>query len=228
MRWLVEHVSGTVRRLHERSEGLLHGAALTRPVALVLHPVDDAVVLGSTQADLVVDRAACADAGIDVVRRRSGGGAVLVQPGRLVWVDLFVPADDPLWQPDVGRATWWLGEAWAAALVAAGLGSAEVWKAEMLRRRWSAQVCFAGLAAGEVTVGARAGAKVVGISQRRARSGALFQSACLSSWEPERLLGLMAMAPDERAAAVEALAEVAVGVGPVAGDALDHLLSSLP
>jgi len=225
-RWRVEHVSGTVARLHERSQSLLSGVAGTGPVALVLHPVDQALVLGSAQADVVVDRRACAAAGIDVVRRRSGGGAVLVQPGKLVWVDLFVPAGDPLWQPDVGRSAWWLGEAWVSALAAQGLAGAGVWKGAMLRRPWSAQVCFAGLAAGEVTLAG--GAKVVGISQRRARYGALFQSACLSSWEPGLLLGLLALSSAARAAAAEALAEVAAGVGASAGDALGPFLSALP
>ena len=28
----------------------------------------------------------------------------LVVPGELVWVDVFVPTGDPVWEPDVGRA----------------------------------------------------------------------------------------------------------------------------
>ena len=36
-----------------------------------------AVVLGSTQPEATVDAGAAAAAGLDVVRRRSGGGAVL-------------------------------------------------------------------------------------------------------------------------------------------------------
>ena len=226
MRWQVEHVAGTVRQLHGRSEALLSGVGGAGPVARVLHPVDKALVLGSTQADGAVDRGACTAGGFDVVRRRSGGGAVLVQPGGLVWVDLFVPADDALWQPDVGRSAWWVGETWATALVAEGLGGAEVWKGAMLRRPWSAQVCFAGLAAGEVTLAG--GAKVIGISQRRARHGALFQSACLSTWEPGLLLGLLDLSADERAAAAPALAEVAGGLGASAEGALEHFLSALP
>ena len=39
-------------------------------------------------------------------------------PGEVLWVDVVVPADDPLWDDDVGRATHWLGELWAAALAA--------------------------------------------------------------------------------------------------------------
>ena len=102
------------------------------------------------------------------MRRRSGGGAVLVGPGQAVWIDVVVPAGDPLWADDVGRAGWWLGEVWAAALAAAGLPGGEVWRGAQVRSAWSDRVCFAGLGAGEVTVGGR---KVVGISQRRTRAG---------------------------------------------------------
>ena len=52
-----------------------------------------ALVLGSTQRAEVVDERACADAGVEVVRRRSGGGAVLLEPGAVVWFDVVVPAD---------------------------------------------------------------------------------------------------------------------------------------
>ena len=41
-----------------------------------------------------VDLEACAGAGVEVVRRRSGGGAVLVEPGSVVWVDVLVAATD--------------------------------------------------------------------------------------------------------------------------------------
>ena len=39
--------------------------------------------------------------GVAVVRRRSGGGAVLLDPGGVVWVDVVVPRHDPRWDDDV-------------------------------------------------------------------------------------------------------------------------------
>jgi lipoate---protein ligase len=228
MTWPVQHVTGTVRELHGRSELVTGGpAAPVERAVRILHPVDRALVLGSTQADSCADSVACAAAGTEVVRRRSGGGAVLVQPGAMAWVDLFVPAGDALWLPDVSRAAWWVGEAWARALAASGLFGLDVWKEPMARRPWSSLVCFAGRAAGEVTGPAEA--KIVGVCQRRSRAGAWFQCACLLRWEPGALVALMMLSPADRAEALDALDGVAFGAGEGTGEAVvGHLLGELP
>lgn len=225
MPWAVEHLGGTVRELHERSAALLAGTGEMARVARILQPVDQAVVLGSTQALTSVDQGACAAAGVDVVRRRSGGGAVLVDAGSLLWVDLVVPAGDPLWCADVGRAAWWVGEAWSEALSRTGVGGTRVWKGPLVRSDWSSLVCFAGLGAGEV-VGA-AGQKVVGISQRRTRHGALFQCGCVLEWEPRRLLGLLSLPADERSAGLEALGAAVLGAGVERAEALEAAIVSV-
>ena len=179
------------------------------------------LVLGSTQPEAHVDHAAARRAGLVVARRRSGGGAVLVEPGGLVWVDVALPRSDPLWHDDVGRAFWWLGEAWAAALASAGVASAQVHRGALVPSRWSSMVCFAGLGPGEVTVGGR---KVVGMAQRRTREGALFQCAIPLEWRPERLLGFLVLDPGERAAAE---ADLSGAVRPPAGLGLDALEEAL-
>jgi lipoate-protein ligase A len=150
-----------------------------------------ALVLGSTQPPVHVD-------GIEVVRRRSGGGAVFLAPGGTLWVDVVVPRGDDLWDDDVGRATYWLGDAWAAAI---GDG-ATVHRGPMVRTPWSDAVCFAGLGPGEVTIEGR---KVVGISQRRTRAAARFQCVSYEVWDPSPVADLVG--PDV------ALAAVGVGVG---------------
>ena len=114
-------------------------------------------------------------------------------PSAVLWIDLIIPAGDPLWDTDVRRAAWWVGEAWAAAVDRVGAGPAQVWRGGMRPRAWSGRVCFAGLGPGEVSVGAR---KVVGISQRRTRQAALFQTAALLQWEPAALLALLAVDDD--------------------------------
>lgn len=191
----------------------------------LLYPEDRAVVLGSTQPESDIDAAAAAAARTAILRRRSGGGAVLVGPGLVLWVDVFVPAGDPLWTADVGRAFWWLGEAWAAALLAAGRPGARVWRGKLVRSPWSDRICFAGLGAGEVTIG---GAKVVGLSQRRTRAGALFQCAVALIWRPCDYLALMVSDTETRARAASELAAVATGVGPdVAGAVVPAFLGRL-
>lgn len=171
----------------------------------VCHVERPALVLGSTQRrDQVI-----ADPGMEVARRRSGGGAVLVEPGRLVWVDVVVPAEDPLWQLDVGRAAWWVGDAWADALAALSIAGAQVHRGGPVRSAWSDRACFAGLGAGEVTVGGR---KVVGIAQRRRRVGALFQCAVPLAFDAPGLAGLLELPAAERA---QAVTHLAAGVGTV-------------
>ncbi|MDQ3680751.1 MAG: hypothetical protein M3378_09480 [Actinomycetota bacterium] len=159
-----------------------------------------ALVLGSTQPLEDVDHSAAARTGLEVVRRRSGGGAVLVEPDAVVWVDVVIPRSDRLWDDDVGRAFSWLGEVWAAALVDVGLPEAEVHRGGLVTSPWSSKVCFAGLGPGEVTIGGR---KVVGMAQRRTRHGALFQCVAPRVWRPERLLDVLVLGPRERATAAE-------------------------
>lgn len=191
----------------------------------VCEPTGSALVLGSAQRDSDVDLRACAAAGVEVVRRHSGGGAVLVEPASVLWVDVVLPAGDPLWDPDVGRAFLWLGEAWAEALADLGVATT-LHRGPMQRSRWSDLVCFAGLGPGELSDAS--GRKVLGVSQRRTRAGARFQCAVLGAWAPTPLIGLLALAPAEREAAAAELADAAVGLGPLLDRLLPALLPRLP
>jgi lipoate-protein ligase A len=192
----------------------------------LLNPIDRVVILGSSQPESDIDQGRAQARGIGLARRRTGGGAVLVGPGLVKWVDVFVPAGDPLWDDDVGRASWWLGSAWADALKEAGVGSGEVWRRGLVRTAWSGRVCFAGLGPGEVTVGDR---KVVGISQRRSRAGALFQCAVPIVWDPAPLLDVMALDEGARSDAALELNRVALGIGVSAAvSAVQALLAALP
>ncbi len=186
------------------------------PSVWVVEVDGPALVLGSTQADAVVDWERATAAGVDVVRRRSGGGAVLVRPGEVVWIDVLVPAGDPLWEADVGKAFGWLGQTWAECLGELGVADAFAYDGRLVTGRWSSLVCFGGLGPGEVTVGGR---KVVGISQRRTRAGSLFQCAVLVEWDPSPLLDLLVLTDDDRAAAAADLTSVAGGAG-MSGSAL--------
>lgn len=49
------------------------------------------LVLGSSQRGQVADPAATREHGVETVRRNSGGGAVLLVPGRSLWIDVLLP-----------------------------------------------------------------------------------------------------------------------------------------
>ena len=198
----------------EALRGAGHRVAVQRRVAR------PAVVLGSTQDEAVVDRWRAAQAGYAVTRRRTGGGAVLVAPGEQLWLDVWLPRGDPLFDDDVARAASWVGRWWAGALRGAGLAPADglaVHEGPPVRAEWSSLVCFAGLGPGEVRAG---GAKVVGVAQWRGREGALFHTAAYRRWDPGALVDLLDAPDGQRAAMRASLAAAAVGLDEMAGRAV--------
>ena len=224
--WRLQHWIGDAATLHARQ----FEPPLTRTVA-VLEVQRPALVLGSTQPDVVVDADGAVAAGLDVARRRSGGGAVLLEPGGVTWVDVVIPRDDPLWDDDVSRSFFWLGEAWALALGPFTDVELVVHRGALVRTPWSSLVCFAGVGAGEVMGVGPDGApdaKVVGMAQRRTRAGARFQCAVHHRWNPARLLTALALDAPRRAEASDALAGAAVEVAATGEELVNALVSQLP
>ena len=158
-----------------------------------------AIVLGSTQREEVLDRAACDAAGVEVARRRSGGGVVLLEPGRIVWFDVLVPGaqlHEAGVGDDVRQSMIWLGRHIRGALTGLGIPGLDVHGGPIACSAWCPLVCFAGIGPGEVT---RHGAKLVGISQRRTRAGSRFQCAVHAVWSPGELSRLLAVHPPAEA-----------------------------
>ena len=185
-----------------------------------------AVVLGSTQPEGHIDLEEARRQGIEVARRRSGGGAVLVERGHLLWIDLVIPAGDDLWDVDVTKAAAWVGELWAETLMAVKAdGDVSVWKDRLRRTEWSERVCFAGVGPGEVLLDGR---KVVGVSQRRTRGAALFQTAALLEWRPGDLTRLLALDPADRDRADRDLRSAATGIRRSAEQLLEAFSAALP
>lgn len=204
----MELVEATVEAAHASD------VPLDRLRAWHICPTDSAVVLGSAQPLERVDLGAVDRLGWSVVRRRSGGGLVAVEPGSVAWVEVALPSSHPEWTPDVSRSGSWLGRGWAAALEQVGVG-AVVHEGPTQRRSLGAVVCFAGCAPGEVTT--PEGGKIVGVSQRRTRAGVRFQCLLHRRWDPTRWLPTVVVDPVERAGLEVALAGV-VGVDDQAGE----------
>jgi lipoate---protein ligase len=195
------------------SAGQFHAEPIPDPlpsaVTWVFELDRPALVLGSGQREVVADAEATRAARIEVVRRRSGGGAVLLLPGRCSWIDVLLPRYDPRWDDDVGTSAHWLGDTWASALRDVGVQAA-IHRGALQKTTWGPLVCFGAVGPGEVIVGSR---KVVGISQRRTRIGARFQCLVLDRWDPGELLDLLALDPADRARAAAELMTAAAGPG---------------
>lgn len=219
--WEVVEERGTAAELHD-----VRLPVPDRRLVRVASVAGPALVLGSAQVANNLDLALAADLGVEVARRRSGGGAVLVWPGHQVWLDVGLPRSDPLWDDDVSQSAGWLGDSLAAALFTLGVAGAVAQAGPIVHTAWSHQVCFAGRAPGEVVVDGR---KVVGTSQRRTREGAVFQVAVALVWAPRLLLDLLRLPAES----TPALAAAGLGLGELlpgvrAATVVDAVVHALP
>ena len=218
-RWDVVRAKGDARGFH--SHGVPAGAQRSVRLLEVSSP---ALALGSTQSIDDVDLEAAKHLGVDVFNRQSGGGAVLLDPGAQLWIDVVIGRSDPLWNDDVSLASQWLGDVWVEALRTVGI-EGNVHRGAMVTNALSPVVCFAGLAAGEVTV---EGAKVVGISQRRTRAGARFQCSVPLQWDAERHAALLAPGIERRGGTMSEVKVFPATLGDPAFDLRDAFIESLP
>ena len=212
---------GTAADLLAGSEHLLAAVAADGSPALRWYVTPrPALVLGVGQPRDDFDAAACQRAGLPLVRRSSGGTAVLAD-GRLLNLDVALPAAHRLGHRDVVRAYAWLGTAlaralgrlgWAACVVTpdAARRDTDVLRADerpgttALRR-----TCFGGRSPYEVLI---AGRKVVGLCQVRRRAGTLYQVGILLGFDAARLAGLLHGTAAERAAGATRLGDRAGGL----------------
>ena len=192
--WLWEHRRGPAEVLHDITPPSEH-----RPTAWVLEVKEPALVLGSSQTTDDIDLERAAAIGVSVVKRRSGGAAVLLIPGEHVWIDVWVPSSARWWDDDVNRGADWLADVWIDALGAVGVADLAAHRGAMRRTRWSGLVCFAGLGPGEVCA---AGRKLVGVSQRRTREWARFQCVVHRRWDAATMCSLLAD-PEARSGAAD-------------------------
>jgi lipoate---protein ligase len=168
------------------SAGEQHGRDLVAERAVWdVRITQKAMVLGSRQDESLLNGELCSRDGIEVVRRRSGGGIVFLAPGEHVWLDVVVPRGDELWSDDVAQASWWLGDVWVQTLNALGENNVSVHHESLSSDAWGDLLCFAGVGPGEVVQqDDESLSKLVGISQRRTRDYARFQCTIYTKWNP--------------------------------------------
>ena len=167
----------------------------SRPVLRWYRCTDVAVVLGRGQ-----QAAAFAGTDLPVIGRFSGGGAVLMDDGLLSF-DVVLPAGHPLLAGDLTAPFERIGDAWATALAVLGVPDVAVHRGPATAKRRGtekeqllAAICYATLGMGEVT---SAGRKIVGLSQRRRRQGALIQCGLLRRWDPQPLVQALGASADD-------------------------------
>lgn len=164
---VIEQV-GTVAELHGLDP--FTGDRPVVPAVWWCRPTDDAIVLGSRQAGDLVDERACRSAGLSIVHRRSGGGAVVVRRASTLWIDVVLPSG--VVPDDVRASMVWIGECWRDVMAPAVAAPLSIHRGGMCCSEWSDLVCFAGVGPGEVLIGSD---KLVGLSQRRTRRGVRVQ-----------------------------------------------------
>ena len=213
--------TGTMAQQLARSEALLACMTSDQPPTVRWYVTrQQALVLGNGQKPTVVNMAACQAQGIEVVRRTSGGTAVLVDADALS-MEVALPPGHPLATTDIVRGYAWIGHIWAAAFQNLGIASARALPVEELRALPPVEkddpvrlACYGTLSPWEVVSHHK---KVVGLCQVRRRTGTLYQVGIYLRWQPENLVTLLAIDAATRTALAARLGELAIGVDELAG-----------
>lgn len=137
------------------------------------------LVLGSSQNPAHFHQSSVSRTGIEIAVRRSGGGAVFLEPSRQLWVDISIPKDDPLYRDDVQKSFFPIGSIFLEVLSRISRNEFEMHTGNLIGGLIGKEICFAGVGPGEITF---EGAKVVGISQRRTANGSVFQCTVYSRY----------------------------------------------
>ena len=177
------------------------------------------LVLGNGQPADVVDSAACRARSVEVLRRTSGGTAVLLDR-YAVSMEVALPFGHPLAGGDIVSSYRWIGELWAQTLRVLGIGqarslpTAEVRAMPKVAKEDPVRLaCYGTLSPFEPVLGQK---KVVGLSQVRRRNAVLYQVGAHLEWRPEALAALLSLSSEDRGDLVRRLRDLAAGVDDLA------------
>ncbi len=173
-----------IRELYDYEE-LRHSAVASMFVARVGGPT---LVLGGSQRLEVLNGERLGD--IRLRRRRGGGGLVLLQPGDL-WIDWWIPSGDTRWSKDVHVSSINVGRWWQRVLRERVAGEITVHEGPLVGDPAHRVICFAGRGPGEVFVNDK---KAVGVTQWRVREG-VFVSSVLPARPSSEILRYLSEVP---------------------------------
>ena len=147
---------------------------ITQPTALFWQYDAGAVIMGCSQRPDEQQQVRAESAGFPIMRRGSGGGAVLVGPWMLS-VTLFIPPEHPVAEQNIIEIFSWFEQLWITVLQQCGVPCKGVDQAiidqskqisEEQQLKWA---CYASLSHGEVV--SEDNRKLVGLAQIRKRKG---------------------------------------------------------
>ena len=159
----------------------------------VMRPTACAVVMGSSQRPDCFDEQRLRNDDVALSPRRSGGGAVFIDPASTVWIDVLAPRSSQLWSTELAENFMIVGRLWHQALWSVGIETALCGESPA-RTDASALACWAGTGWGELLIGS---AKIVGLSQRRTRWGSRVQAMAVVDGSSARVVDYLR--PQDRA-----------------------------
>lgn len=156
------------------------GGGAQRAHVYVMCPNRKALVLSTAWKDQPLNKAAIERDDLEICHRRSGGGAVYIDPDHVSWVDFWIPKTHHIYESEPSKMFLKIGSLYVDVLHNLGIDADLITlvqrsDSDTAQRKYA---CWAGLGWGEITL---ANSKILGLSQRRNRWGARIQSMlCLA------------------------------------------------
>jgi len=209
---------------------------VSNPAVLLWQYQDPAIIMGRSQRPDEDQLQRAEQSGLPIMRRGSGGGAVLAGPWMLSFT-VFIPTEHQIAELDIINIFGWLEQIWIAALESVGIACKGVdkplidYSKQVSKQHEVEWACYAALSHGEVV--SLDNRKLVGLAQIRKRQGiALVSGLHLSSCDWSLLSNVVVNRP-EQGKVLESLNCDAEQLSGIAGEELlpaiiDAFIAALP